>query len=65
MDCSTLDPLVVPVPEGAGKGLTVPGVYRLEEYTLTLCWNLGEPAPANLSPKEILVVACFLKRAKR
>jgi uncharacterized protein (TIGR03067 family) len=54
------------VTEGTGKGLTVPGVYRLEEYTLTLCGNLGEPRPREFVTKGNSRGFLFiLKRAKR
>jgi uncharacterized protein (TIGR03067 family) len=33
------------VTEGSGTGLTVPGIYRLERDTWTLCWNLSGPRP--------------------
>jgi uncharacterized protein (TIGR03067 family) len=54
------------VTEGSGTGITVPGIYRLERDTWTVCWSLAEPRPtefrAQANSNQVLFI---LKRAKQ
>ncbi len=54
------------VTEGAGTGVTVPGIYRLEGDTWSVCWTLTEPRPTEFGTQGDLNRFLFiLKRARR
>ena len=54
------------ITEGSGAGTTVPGIYRLEGDTWTVCWNIFGSRPTAFATSPTSPGVLFiLKRAKR